>query len=94
MPRREEHVAVLVMGADRVGIVAGVSSVLAEHGTNILDLTSTEMRDLFIMIMLVDVTRCKVDLQTLQVALKAKGDELGVNVSAQHEDLFRFMHRV
>jgi len=85
---------VLVMGADRVGIVAGVSSVLAEHGTNILDLTSTKMRDLFIMIMLVDVTRCKVDLQTLQVALKAKGDELGVNVSAQHEDLFRFMHRV
>ena len=82
------------MGTDRVGIVADVSSVLAEHGTNILDLTSTKMRDLFIMIMLVDVTRCKVDLQTLQVALKAKGDELGVNVSAQHEDLFRFMHRV
>ena len=52
----------LVMGTDRVGIVADVSSVLAEHGTNILDLTSTKMRDLFIMIMLVDVTRCKVDL--------------------------------
>ena len=74
--------------------MAGVSSVLAENGTNIVDLTSTKMKDLFVMIMLVDVSRAKVDLQTLQKALKTKGDELGVNVSAQHEDIFRFMHRV
>lgn len=94
MPKKEEHVVVTVMGQDRVGIVAGVSKILAECGANILDLTSTKMRDTFVMIILVDTSRSKVDLKVLQGLLRKKGKELGVHVSAQHEDIFRFMHRV
>ena len=95
MPKRDgEKIVVTVMGDDRVGIVAGVSAVLAETGANILDLTSTKMRNIFVMIILVDMSRSKLELRKLQEMLKEKGEELGVQISAQHEDVFRFMHRV
>lgn len=94
MPKKEVRIVITVMGGDRVGIVSGVSSVLAECGANILDLTSTKMRDLFVMIILADISRCNLDLKSLQEKLKKRGEEIGVHVSAQHEDIFRFMHRV
>lgn len=91
---RRERVVVTVLGADRVGIVAGITQVLAEHNANIIDLTSSKMRDLFVMLMLVDISEAKGTLQELQSALRRKGEELGVQVTAQHEDIFRFMHRI
>ena len=94
MPKKPERVVVTVMGQDRVGIVAGISQTLAEHGVNIVDLTSTEMRGLFIMIMLVDTANSKKPLSKLQEVLKEKGEALGVQVMAQHEDVFRYMHRI
>ena len=94
VPKKQERAVVTVMGHDRVGIVAGISQVLAEHGVNIIDLTSTEMRGLFIMIILVDTASSKTPMNKLQEALKEKGDALGVQVMAQHEDVFRYMHRV
>lgn len=45
----KEKIVVTVMGQDRVGIVAGISNVLAEKNVNIIDLTSTKMRGLFVM---------------------------------------------
>jgi ACT domain-containing protein len=89
-----ERVVITVMGQDRVGIVAGISSVLAEHGVNIIDLTSTEMRGLFVMILLVDMSQATISLETLQAALTTKAQELNLQVIAQHEDVFRYMHRI
>ena len=89
-----ERIVVTVLGADKVGIVAGVTAVLAQHDANIIDLTSSKMRDLFVMLILIDITDSKVTLQDLQKALKKKGEELGIQVTAQHEDIFRYMHRV
>ena len=89
-----ERIVVTVLGADKVGIVAGVTTVLAQHDANIIDLTSSKMRDLFVMLILIDITDSKVTLQDLQKALKKKGEELGIQVTAQHEDIFRYMHRV
>lgn len=94
MPKKEEHIVVTVMGQDRVGIVAGVSTILAQSGANILDMTSTKMRDMFVMIILADISKSKMELKALQDKLRNKGKELGVHISAQHEDIFRFMHRV
>lgn len=90
----KNRVVVTVLGKDRVGIVAGVSGVLAECGANIVDLTSTEMRGLFVMMMLVDMKNAKVSFEELQNRLKKKGEELGVQIMAQHENIFYYMHRV
>jgi len=90
----QQRVIVTVVGQDRVGIIAGVSGILAAQGVNILDISQTILQDFFTMIMVVDISQCKVSLQELQLLLKAKGEEIGVSINAQHEDVFKYMHRI
>jgi ACT domain-containing protein len=90
----KERIVVTVMGQDRLGIVAGISGVLAENGVNIIDLTSTKMHGLFVMIILAEVEKEKMTIGELQEKLKKKGDELGIQVMAQDETVFRYMHRI
>ncbi|WP_456482239.1 ACT domain-containing protein [Methanopyrus sp.] len=85
---------VTVIGADRPGIVAGISSVLAEHNANIEDISQTVLRDLFAMVMLVDLSEADVSVGELREELRKAGEELGVDVIVQHEDVYRAMHRV
>ncbi len=89
-----ERVVITVLGKDRVGIVSGISTVLAKNGANILDLTSTKMGDLFIMIMLVDLVGSKLGPSELHKKLVSEGKRLGVQVTVQHENIFEYMHRV
>ncbi|RDV82995.1 ACT domain-containing protein [Ammonifex thiophilus] len=89
-----ERIIVTVLGKDRVGIIAGVASVLAEHNVNILDISQTILQEFLAMIMIADISRCSVDLNTLKERLAAKGRELGVRIDAQHEDVFLYMHRI
>ncbi len=85
---------ITVIGLDRVGIVAGISSIMAEHSVNIADIRQTIMNDLFTMIMQAEVKSAGFDLAAFQEAMAAIGKELGVQVIVQHEDVFRFMHRI
>ncbi len=85
---------VSIIGVDRVGIVAGISTVLADHNANIVNISQTNFEDIFTMIMLVDLSKLKGTFEALQRALEEKGKELGVQVSIQREEIFRFMHRI
>jgi ACT domain-containing protein len=85
---------ITVIGQDRVGIVAGISRVMAEHSVNIADIRQSIMNQLFTMIMLAEVKLESFDLTAFQEAMSAVGKELGVQVIVQHEDVFRFMHRI
>ena len=85
---------ITVIGLDRVGIVAGITRVLAEHQVNIADIRQSIMDDLFTMIMLAEAKGENLDLAAFQQAMQAIGKELGVEVIVQHEDVFRFMHRI
>ncbi|HMA10521.1 MAG TPA: ACT domain-containing protein [Steroidobacteraceae bacterium] len=88
------RVVVTVIGRDRVGIIAGVAGVLAEAGVNIVDISQTLMQDLFTMIMMVDIAGSSVSFDELQRRLAAKGEQLGMRIQAQREDVFSYMHRV
>jgi ACT domain-containing protein len=88
------RVVVTVIGRDRVGIIAGVSGVLAEAGVNIVDISQTLMQDLFTMIMMVDIGRASIGFDELQQRLATKGEELGMRIQAQREDVFSYMHRI
>ena len=46
------------------------------------------------MSMLVDLTKSTVSFTDLSDALKVKGEEMGVNIRIQREDIFDLMHRV
>jgi len=85
---------VTVLGKDRVGIVAGVSRVLAENKVNIEDISQTIMQDFFTMIMLVTVNEDEISIAELQGKLDEVSEELGLKITVQHEDIFRYMHRI
>ena len=53
---------VTVIGKDQVGIIAGVCTLLAAQGVNVLDISQTIMQDYFTMIMMVDTAACRTDL--------------------------------
>lgn len=85
---------ITVIGKDQVGIIAGISNILADSNINILDISQTIMQDVFTMIMLTDVSNAKVAFDALSDTLEAKGRELSLYVKIQHEDIFSSMHRI
>jgi len=85
---------ITVVGKDRVGIIAAISSLLAEHNVNILDISQTIMQGFFTMIMLVDLEGSKIKFTDLKEILKKKGGQIGVDVNMQHEDLFNTINRI
>lgn len=87
-------VVITVVGVDRTGIIAAVSQIMAEHQVNILTINQVILDGIFNMAMIVDMDQANVDLNTLQELLKAKGDDLGVEIRAQNMEIFNAMHRV
>jgi ACT domain-containing protein len=85
---------VSVLGADRVGIVAKIASALAEAGANIEDIRQTIISGVFSMTMLVTIDEGMVEFDDVQAQLAAVGEELGLQVQLQREDVFRYMHRI
>ena len=83
-----------VMGRDRMGIVARVSTLLFEHLINIEDIAQKVMRGNFVMIMMVDFKDSPSDLEKVKADLDKIAREMGLSVQIQHEALFRAMHRV
>ncbi len=83
-----------VIGRDRVGIIAGISSELANVNVNIMDISQTILQGYFTMIMFLDISGANVSFGELFRRLKERGKELGVDVKLQHEDVFRSMHRI
>ena len=90
----KERLIIITLGLDRVGVVSGISSTLANHNANIIELTSSEIGGSFVMIMLVDISTLNTSTNELQRILVNKGKKLGVQVTVQHEDVFRYMHRI
>ncbi|MCS7102755.1 MAG: ACT domain-containing protein [Candidatus Korarchaeum sp.] len=89
-----ELAIVTVLGVDRPGIVAEISSALAEANANIIDISMTVLRGFFSMIMVVDISRSELELNTLREELERRGERVGVKVLVLHESVFRFMQRV
>lgn len=83
-----------VLGKDRSGIVAGISRVLADKGANIDDISQTLLDDIFSMTMLVRLDADTAGFNEVQEALAREGEELGVQVILQREDVFQFMYKI
>ena len=85
---------VTVVGRDRVGIIAGVCTALADYNVNVLYISQTVMQDYFTMIMMVDAGDCPVPFAELVKTLEEEGRTLALNIHAQREDIFNAMHRI
>ena len=85
---------VTVVGKDAVGIIASVCQALAGYNVNILDISQTVMQGYFTMMMVTDVSECNVSVGGLAKQMDAAGQEMGLSIRVQREDIFQAMHRV
>lgn len=85
---------ITVLGRDKVGIIAGICTKLAELNINVLDINQTIMQNMFTMTMLVDTSGSKEEFSKLVDELKCEGEKLNVNIRIQREDIFDAMHRI
>jgi ACT domain-containing protein len=85
---------VTVIGKDRVGIIARVSSALAKNRVNIMDISQTILQDYFAMIMRVDLTEMTISFSDLSEKLAEEGKAIGVQIKIQREEVFKAMHQV
>ena len=83
-----------VIGRDKVGIIAGVSSELQKLNINILDVNQTIMGEFFTMIMMLDLKLSNNNFEQVKKTLELTGKELGVEVKIQREEIFNSMHTV
>lgn len=94
METNTNRVVVTVVGKDKKGIIAAVSSALAEWEVNILDISQTILQEFFTMIMIVDLAEATVSFSQLREQLGVLGQRYGVVISCQHEEIFQYMHRI
>ena len=85
---------VTVVGKDKKGIIARVSTVLYESGVNIADISQTIMGDMFTMIMMVEFDGGEISVQDISDRLAAVEKELGLSIHVQREEIFTSMHRI
>lgn len=83
-----------VLGEDRVGIVAAISRVLADSHANIEDIRQSIIGGIFSMTMLVSVDEDSTSFEELQGRLDSIAEEVGLQITLQREDVFRYMHRI
>ncbi len=83
-----------VTGKDNVGIISGVSSVCAEKGVNILDVTQSVLGEYFAMIMLADIDDMNIPFADFVDILTEYGKGKGLEIHTMHEDIFNAMHHI
>ncbi len=85
---------ITVVGKDTVGIIAKVCTYLAENKVNILDISQTIVQGYFNMMMIVDMQKSEKVHDEISTDLNKIGDELGVIIKCQREEIFNKMHRI
>ncbi|MDR0766833.1 MAG: ACT domain-containing protein [Methanosarcinales archaeon] len=91
---KTDRFVITVIGVDTVGIVAGVTRVMSDYGVNIIDIRQTLMEDIFTMLMIGEVKCENFVLKDFQEKMTEVGQALKVEIRVQHEDVFRYMHRI
>lgn len=85
---------ITVVGKDTVGIIAKVCTYLAENQINILDISQTIVQGFFNMMMVVDTNLTDKDFGVIVDELAKLGEEIGVIIKCQKEEIFDQMHRI
>lgn len=85
---------ITVVGKDTVGIIAKVCTYLAENRINILDIAQTIVQGYFNMMMVVDTSNGTKEHGDMADDLEKLGEEIGVIIKCQKEEIFDKMHRI
>ena len=85
---------ITVLGKDNVGILSKVSTVCAEAGANIIEVTQSVLQDMFAMIMLAEIDNTNVPLDELAKKMDQLGEKNNLKIHVMHEDIFNSMHKI
>ena len=85
---------ITVVGKDTVGIIARVCTYLADNQINILDISQTIVQGYFNMMMIVDTNGTEKDFGVIVKELEQLGENIGVIIKCQKEEIFNQMHRI
>ena len=85
---------VSVFSKDRIGIIADVCVMLKDMKINVLDLSQTVMDGVFTMVTLVDTATSDLTFDQVQETLARGGEQLGLSIRIQRQDIFDAMHRI
>ena len=85
---------VSVFSKDRIGIIADVCVMLKDMKLNVLDLSQTVMDGVFTMVTLVDTATSDMTFDQIQETLSQKGEELGLSIRIQRQEIFDAMHKI
>lgn len=88
------NAVITVTGKDSKGIIAKVSTVCAEYGANIVDITQSVLRDYFVMFMIADISELNVKLADFVDILDRLAADNNLKIQTMHEDIFNAMHRI
>ncbi|WP_062197529.1 ACT domain-containing protein [Massilibacterium senegalense] len=91
---KQQRAVVSVIGTDKVGIIANVTKILADHKVNVLDISQTIMQEFFTMMMVVDLKNITVPVDEVREMLEKVGNEMGLTIRLQQEEIFHAMHRI
>lgn len=92
--QEKQKAIITVIGKDKVGIIASVTTILASNEINILDLSSTVMDDNFTMVMLVDLEKSDLNIAQLSDKLTKLGRSISQEIHTHDEKIIRAMHRI
>lgn len=87
-------VIITVVGKDTVGIIAKVCTYLAEKGVNVLDISQTIVQEYFNMMMIADISKATASFDEISTEMDRIGEEIGVKIKCQREEIFTKMHRI
>ena len=85
---------ITVVGKDTVGIIASICNYLADNQVNIEDISQTIVQGYFNMIIVADISSSSKSNAEMAKELEKVGEEIGVVIHCQHEDIFNMMHRI
>ena len=85
---------VSVIGKDTFGILAKVSTVCFDNRANVVDVTQSILQDMFVMVMMLDISHKDCDFMQLRGDLETLSGQIGMQINIMHEDIFNSMHRI
>lgn len=88
------RVVLTIVGKDKVGITAKASNALAEMNINIININQNIMQGFFNMVLIADMAEANVPIAEARDKMAALGEEIGVEIRLQSEEIFSAMHRI
>ncbi|MBQ3133999.1 MAG: ACT domain-containing protein [Clostridia bacterium] len=89
-----KRAVITVIGHDTVGILANIATACAEHKVNVLEVTQSVLQDMFVMMMMVDVTACDIPFAEFAEEMAGLGKKMNLSVQAMNEEIFNAMHTI